>query len=507
VSNIRHILRLHTQKQTQAEIIVQTGIQRKVLKKYLDAFKSSGFRFEEINELSDKDLEELFSFQDDNIVGEKVEALYKYFPSIDRELRKRGVTIRLLWEEYIKKFPDGASLPHFKRHLFRWKSRITPTLRIEHKAGDKLYIDFAGESLAIRDRNTGQDKPVEVFVAILGSSQLTYTQAVMSQKKEDFIPACEDALHYYGGVPAAIVPDNLRSAVTKSNKYEPTINETFADFAEHYNTTILPARAYKPTDKALVEIAIRIIYQRIYAKIRNEIFYSLDDLNKAIAIALEDHNNLAVTGREISRRKHFEELERSTLLPLPKLRYEFKKQLFATVMNNGHICLIPDKHYYSVPYTFIGKRVKIMFTRYNVEIFCNYERIALHKRSYTAFRYTTDTEHLSPSHRFVSELTPDHLLKQAEEIHKDVRIYLHKILDNASHIEQGCRICLGILSFERKVGKERLIKACQRAMEFQIYSYKKIHKILEKGLDKQEEETEDLRMPAHENIRGANYYQ
>jgi transposase len=508
MSNIRHILRLYSRNQTQTEIVVQTGIQRKTLKKYIDFFKSSGLSFPEIDELSDKDIEELFAIPKDNLVNEKQQTLYKYFPTVDRELRRKGVTIQLLWEEYIKKHPDGVSQPHFKRHLFRWKSRIMPTMRQEHKAGDKLYIDFAGEKLSIVDKESGQVQPVEVFVAILGASQLTYVQAVMSQKKEDFIPACEDALHYYGGVPAAIVPDNLKSAVTKTSKYEPTINETFADFAEHYNTTILPARAYKPKDKALVENVIKIIYTRIYAKIRDMVFYSLQHLNNVIGLALEDHNNQILTGKDFSRRQRFEEMERTTLLSLPTLRYEFKKQLFATVMSFGHICLTTDKHYYSVPYSFINKKVKVMFTRYNVEIFYNYERIALHKRDYSITnKYTTDNEHLPASHRFVSELTADQFLKQADEIHKDVRLYIHKILDQASHPEQAYRVCIGVLGFATKVGNDRLIKACQRALEYKIYSYKNLRSILEKGLDKQtDDEDEELKMPPHDNIRGADYY-
>ncbi|MBA3665821.1 MAG: IS21 family transposase [Bacteroidetes bacterium] len=499
-------MRLHTQNQTQAEIIVQTGIPRNVLKKYIEMFKAGGLSFAEINELNDKDLEDLFAIQQEP-VSEKMQVLLKYFPLVDRELRKKGVTIQLLWEEYIIKHPDGVSQSHFKRHLFRWKSRITPSMRKEHKAGDKLYIDFAGEKLAFTDRQTGEVKQVEVFVAILGASQLTYVQAVMSQKKEDFIPACEDALHYYGGVPAAIVPDNLRSAVTKSHKYEPTINETFADFAEHYNTTILPARVYKPKDKALVEIAINIIYTRIYAKIRDQKFYSIDEINQAIWLALEEHNNQLLTGRDFTRRQKFEEIERQTLLPLPTLRYEFKKQLYATVATHGHVALTADKHYYSVPYRFIGKKVKVMYTRYNVEVFYNYERIALHKRLKTAYNYTTDKEHLDPKHRFVSELSPEKFMTLAEDIHKDVKLYIIKILNKNHHPEKAYRVCLGVLNFAKKAGNERLTKACQRAMSYDCYDYNSIQKILEKGLDQvDEEKTEEKQMPAHENIRGGDYY-
>ena len=505
--NIRHILRLHTQRQTMSEIIVQTGILRPVLKKYLKEFKESGLRFSEINELSDKDLEELFTKPEEDPVTEKLQTLFNLFPHFDRELKRNGVTKRLLWEEYISKHPDGVKNSQFKKYFADWKSRIIPSMRKEHIAGDKMYIDFAGEKLSIIDKNTGDAKPVEVFVAILGASQLTFVEAVMSQQKEDFIPACEDALHYFGGVPAAIVPDNLRSAVTKSDRYEPTINETFADFSEHYNTTILPARAYKPKDKALVEIVINIIYTRIYAKLRDIKFYSLEELNNAIAIALEEHNNQTVTGRNGSRREQFEQMERATLLPLPTLRYEFKKRFSATVLKHGHVSLSADKHYYSVHHSFIGKKVKVMYSRYNVEIFYNYERIALHKRLKSPYKYTTDKEHLPSAHRFVYELTADRLLMQADAIHKDVRLYISKILNKSRHQEQAYKVCLGVLCFAAKVGNDRLTKACQRALDCGSYNYRTIKKILESGIETSENLSENVKMPEHDNIRGKDYYQ
>lgn len=505
--NIRHILRLHTQNQTMSEIIVQTGIRRATLKKIISDFKESKLSFSEINELSDKDLEELFKKPVEDALSPRLQTLYSLFPQIDRELKKTGVTKALLWEEYRKKYPDPASSTAFHFHFKQWKSRKTPIMRQNHKAGDKLFIDFAGEKLIIKDKETGKEKPVEVFVAVLGASQLTYIEAVMTQRKEDFISACENALHFLGGVPAAIVPDNLRSAVTKSDKYEPTINETFADFAEHYNTAILPARAYRPTDKAVVENTIKIIYSRVYAKLRDQVFYSLEELNKAMAVSLEEHNNIIITGKNFSRRQKYEEVEKTALVPLPAMRYEFKKQLFATVGKNGHVALSPDKHYYSVPYTCIGKKVKILFTNYNVEIFDSYQRVAIHKRLQSPFRYTTDKEHLPPAHRFVAELEPERFLNMADEIHRDVKLYIGKILDLKQHPEQLYRICMGVLNLSRKYGNERLTKACQRSLIFGIYSYRIIKKILESGLDTLvEEHEEETEMPPHDNIRGGDYY-
>ena len=314
---IRQILRMHTQGYSKLQIAVQTSISRNTLKKYIKEFTSSKLTFDEISSLSDKDLEDLFVKPEDKPVNEKLQTLFNLFPAIDKELKKKGVTRLILWEEYKRNHPDGFGKSQFKHYYAQWKAQVNPTMRMEHKVGDKMYVDFAGDKLCIIDQQSGEIQPVEVFVAILGASQLTYVEAVMTQQKEDFIAACENAMYYCNGVPAAIVPDNLRSAVTKSSKYEPTINETFADFAEHYGTTILPARAYRPRDKALVENAVRIVYSRIYAKIRGTDYHSLEALNIAIRIALEEHNGAFLRGRSYSRRQQFDEIEKAALMPLP----------------------------------------------------------------------------------------------------------------------------------------------------------------------------------------------
>jgi transposase len=506
---IRQILRLQSQGLSKLQIAAQTGIARNTLKKYVKEFTSSGLSFEEINELSDKELEDLFVKPEDRPLNERLQILFSLFPAIEKELKRKGVTRQLLWKEYKTNHPDGVGLSQFKHYFSQWKAQVNPTMHMEHKAGDKLYVDFAGDKLEIINEQTGEVKPVEVFVAILGASQLTYVEAVMTQQKEDFIFACENALHYCGGVPAAIVPDNLKSAVSKSSKYEPTLNETFADFAEHYGTTILPARAYRPRDKALVENAVRIIYTRIYVKVKRQQYLTLQDLNTAILTALEEHNNAPLRGRNYSRRQQFDEVERNVLMPLPELRYELKKHQYATVAKNGHVGLSADKHYYSVPYRFIGKKVKLLYSRSSVEIFYNYERIALHERTKSAYRYTTEKDHMASTHRFVSEWTPERFTSWAAGIHEDVRLYVLKVLDRKQHPEQAYKSCMGILGFAKKVGNDRLIKACQRALGYGAYNYKTIQKILERELDLRDapDETDQLRMPFHDNIRGENYYQ
>lgn len=506
---IRQILRLHTQGYSKLTIASQTGVARNTLKKYIRSFTDSGLSFEEISCLSDKDLEDLFCVPEAKPANQKLVTLFNLFPAIDKELKKKGVTRYLLWERYHQEHPDGFGLSQFKHHYAQWKAQVNPVMRMEHKVGDKLYVDFAGDKLNITDPGTGEVTPVEVFVAILGASQLTYVEAVATQQKEDFVAACEHALHFYGGVPAAIVPDNLKSAVTKSSRYEPTLNETFADFAEHYGTTILPARAYRPRDKALVENAVRIMYSRVYVKVSAHVHHSLAELNAAILEALEAHNAAPLRGRDYSRRQQFEEVERTALTPLPPLKYELKKQFFATVARNGHVGLSPDKHYYSVPYRFIGKKVKLLYSRHTVEIYYNYERVALHRRAKSPYQYTTDKDHLASSHRFVSEWNPERFTDWAADIHEDVKLYILRVLDRKQHPEQAYKSCMGILSLARKVGGERLIKACQRALGYEAYNYKTILNILERELDLglAPEDADQLKMPLHDNIRGGHYYQ
>jgi transposase len=378
---------------------------------------------------------------------------------------------------------------------------------MNHKAGDKMFIDYAGKTLQIINRETGEVQEVQFFVAILGASQYTYAEASMSQKKEDFIASVENALQFFKGVPAAIVPDNLKSAVIKSNKYEPTLNDTFLDFAEHYATTILPARAYKPRDKSLAEGAVKILYQRIYPTLRGKDFYTLKELNQAIWKELEAHNNKLLTGRKLSRLQLFLEDEKDQLSALPLERYEIKQLSFATVMQNGHVLLGKDKHYYSVPYQYIRKKVKLVYTSNKVEVYYKYNRIALHQRNMRPYNYTTVTEHLASAHQFITEWTPQRFINWAESISDGVKEFIVNLLENKQHPEQAYKSCMGVLSYAKKVGNERLTNACKRATEHQIYNYKFIQNILQKGLDKLKDEPEnEPQLPFHENIRGKEYY-
>ena len=508
---IRLILRLHDQGVSRHQIAARSGTARNTLKKYLAAYVASGLTPEAIAQCSDKELEELFVAPQHSPVNERLQQLTHHFPSVEKELKKKGVTLLTCWEQYRAMHPDGLGKSQFKHYFAQWKGRQNPTMNQQHKAGDKCYIDFAGEKLSYTDGDTGEVIATEVFVAILGASQLTYVEAVRSQQKEDFISACQNALHFFGGVPAALVPDNLKSAVTKSSRYEPTLNETFADFAAHYATVVLPARAYRPRDKALVEGAVRIAYTRIYVPVRKAAYTTLEALNAAISEALEAYNNQKRSNRPYSRRQLFEEVERCALAPLPQFPYHCKKQHYATVAKNGHVGLSEDKHYYSVPYRFIGRKVKLLYSVQSVEIFFNYERIALHHRSRRPYQYTTDAAHMASTHRFVAEWSPEFFTAWGHRVAEEVGRYLEGVLRTRPHPEQAYKACVGILSLAKKVGEPRLINACKRGNSYERYSYSTIERILDLWLDGRDAEEEVFNearpMPGHNNIRGGGYYE
>lgn len=508
MAKIRQILRYFSQGKSKLQIAELTGTSRNTLKKYIHRFHQEALSLEQIELMSDHELEILFGQAPVSKIDKRYEDLLKILPLLEKEMKRKGMTLQKIWEQYILEHPDGYLKSQFHYHYSEYVKRPEPVMRIQHKAGDKVYIDFAGDKLPLVDEHTGEIKETEVFIAILGCSQLTYVEAVSSQKKEDLIKACENALHYFGGAPLAVVPDNLKSAVTKSSRYEPVINEAFAGFAEHYSMAVLPARAYKPRDKALVEGMVKIVYRRIYTALAQQMHHSLESLNHAIQIALEQLNNASFKGKDYSRRQQFEDVEKASLQVLPLQKYENRLQSVVTVMKNGHVCLGIDKHYYSVPYHYIGKKVKILFNTSDVEIYCRYECIASHARDQRKYQYTTLPEHLASAHRYVTDWTPEHFIEQGHAIHADVAAYLCKVLEHKQHPEQAYKSCSGILNLARKAGKDRLTNACRRAEHYGIYNYPIIMEILDRKMDLfKEEESPDSSMPEHDNIRGENYYQ
>lgn len=508
MSKLKQIIKLYCQNMGKKSIAQRLGISKNTVKAYIEVFKSLKTSWAELSALSDHEFDKLFHPERAVDPPEKMKVLYAFFPYAEKKLRQRGMTISLLWEEYFKQNPSGYHATHFYNLFKAYRRRVSPSMHMDHKAGDKMYVDFTGEKLSIVDADTAEIKSLEVFVAVLGASQYTYVEAVESQTVEDFISCCENALHFFGGAPSAIVPDNLKSAVIKSSRYEPTINTNFERFADHYSMSVIPARAYKPKDKSLVEGAVKIIYTRIFTRLSEDHYTSTESLNQAILPFLQDHNARAFKGRTYSRLEQFEEMEKPALQPLPDKRFEMRKQLDLTVMKNGHVHLSTDKHYYSVPYSYIGKKVRLLYSKSFVEVYHRHELIASHPRIKSPHNYTTDPAHMASQHQFVSDWSPDYFLKLAREISPDVELYISQVLIKKNHPEQAYKSCHGILNYAKRVGKERLIRACQRAHSYGLYHYQIIENILQRGLDQYDDDSQpDLQFTPHENIRGENYYQ
>lgn len=511
MSKVRNIIRLYTEGVSKQSIGERTGLPRNSVKKYIRLFLASDKSPQAIEQMSDTELELMFMdmaprshIEDD----QRYKELLEFFPIMEKALRSHENSKEKLWRQYFALHPEGYRASQFRHYYLRWLKVRNPVMHMEHKSGEKMYVDYAGKKLQVLDPESGNPVDVEVFVAILGASQLTYVEATYSQQKEDFITSCENSLHFFGGVPNAIVTDNLKSAVTRSNRYEPTLNEAFRDFVSFYTMAALPAAPYRPTYKALVEGAVKIIYRTIYSIVKERVYSSLELLNQAIKTALEEHNDRLLQNRPYSRRQLFEETERGLLNPLPSRRYELKHRAIVTVMKNNYVSLAEDKHYYSIPYRHIGRKVTLLYSQEDVEVYHRYERIAVHKRDRRPYGYTTVKEHLASQHRYMSDWNPDKFIERAELIGPETKEYIIRLLDTRQHPEQTYKSCQGVLSFAMRVGKERLNNACRRAIQYGDYGYQTIRAILERGLDhnKDDNQDDDRSLPPHDNVRGPDYY-
>lgn len=506
MSRVKQIIKLHCQGIGKKKIGERLGMSRNTVKNYVEQFYKLRVPWDELVKVSDYELNKLFHPADEILLNEKIRQLYEFYPVMEKQLRRRGMTVLKQFGEFKKLHPDSYGETSFYHYYNLWRRKVSPSMHMEHKAGDKMFVDFAGSTLPYVDTDTGEIKQAQVFVAILGWSQYSYVEAMQSQTAEEFIAACQNAIHHFGGSPLAIVPDNLKSAVVKANNYEPVVNENFKSFTEHYGIAILPARSRKPKDKPLVEGMVKICYQQIYTNLPEHAIMPLKDLNAEIRKHLVTLNASTLTGKECSRTDQWQ-LEAPALQPLAETLYEMRQLRQATVMKNGHVYLPEDQHYYSVPYELIGKKLKMQYSRSVVVLYLNYELVATHKRIRSPHNYTTDPAHMPAQHRFVTEWSPSFFLAKAKEIDPIVEYFISQVLARKQHPEQAYKACMGILSFGKRVGNMRLIKACKRAHEIGYYNYKIIDDILTKNLDRYEEDPQTERMPVHENIRGGDYYQ
>jgi transposase len=421
------------------------------------------------------------------------------------ELRKKGVTLRLLWVEYREAHPDGYGYSQFCALYREWAKHLKPSMRLTHKAGEKVFVDYAGQTVPIVDPHTGEVHQAQIFVGVLGASNYTYAEAHESQELVNWIGGHVRMFSFFGGVPEIIVPDNLKAGVKHPCRYEPDLNPTYQDLAEHYGTAVIPTRVRKPKDKAKVEVGVQVVERWILARLRNHTFFSLADLNQAIRELLPELNTRPMEHLGRSRRELFEALDQAALKPLPELAYEFAIWKDARVNIDYHVEF--DKHYYSVPHTLIHQAVEVRATQATVEIFFNKRRIASHRRCNVPGRHTTVSEHMPSAHQKYLEWSPERLVRWAQTTGPHTARVVQALLDSRKHPQQAYRSCLGLLRLANHYGQERLEAACRRALPAGIHSYQGVKNILDAKLDQFELEESAAVVPqAHENIRGQTYY-
>lgn len=464
-----------------------------------------GLQWEDIAALDDAALESKLATKTPK--GQADRALPD-FAVIDIERRRPGVTLRLLHLEYLETNPDGYQYTQFCQHYRDWLSRNKRSMRQNHKAGDKLFVDYSGKRPHFVDPATGEIIECELFVAVLGASNYTYAEATRSQQIPDWIGSHIHALEYFGGATKVIVCDQLRSGVSTPDRYDPAIQRSYERMAAHYDTAVVPARPRKPKDKAKVEVGVQVVQRWILARLRNRTFFSLGELNVAIRELLENLNHRVMRRFGASRRELFDRLDRDVLKPLPVDRYVHADWQGARVNIDYHVEF--DRHFYSVPHRLVHERVEICATATTIEVFRNGVRIASHVRSRTAHHHTTVAEHMPVAHREHAEWTPSRLVAWAEKVGPSSAALVRAILESRPHPEHGYRSCLGILRLAQRYGDERLERACARAHAAGARSYRHVNEILVRQLDKlplpEADEGTSAKAIEHKNVRGPNYY-
>jgi transposase len=504
---VREIIRLKLAGVSGHEIARRVGVAPSTVRLTLHRVAAAGLGWPLPAELTDAVLEDrLFT-----TVGTKQGHRRQAEPDwarIHRELKRKHVTLAILWDEYIEEQPEGYRYSRFCELYRGWEQQLSVTMRQTHAGGDKLFVDYAGDTVPVTvDRLTGEIRAAQIFVAVMGASNFTYAEATWTQGLGDWIGAHTRAFAAIGGVPSLLVPDNTKVAVIKACLYEPQVNRSYAELAAHYKCAVLPARPRRPRDKAKVEAGVLIIERWLLGRLRHRRFYSLSELNLAISDLLRQLNETRVLRRlGATRRQLLEELDRPHLKPLPTEPYALAEWRVRRVGIDYHVEL--DKHFYSVPYRFARAEVEARLTARTVEIFLKGERIAVHLRGSGNGRHTTVPEHMPSSHRRYAGWTIERIREDAARIGPATAALCEQILEHRPHPEQGFRACLGIVRLARPFGAARLDAACARAIEIGTLSYRSVRSILDHKLDRHDapKPAADNARILHPNIRGPRYY-
>jgi len=502
---IREILRLkYDFKLTFGQIATSCGIGRTTVSDYLKRFEASSLGWPLSPDIDDIKLEKLlFPSVQLTLSPDRAGIDWQY---IHCELRRKSVTLMLLWQEYKAQNSDGYQYSQFC-HLYRqWIGRVDPVMRQVHRAGEKMFVDYAGQTVAIYDPSSKQSREAQIFIAVLGASNYTYAEATWTQTLPDWIASHCRVYAYIGGVPEVTVPDNLKSGVKDPCFYEPDINPTYLDMAQHYGTAVIPARVAKPKDKAKVETGVLIVERWILARLRNHQFFSLQQLNEVISDLLPDLNQKPFQKLPGSRQSTFLAVDKPALKPLPQTPYEFAEWKKARVNVDYHIEV--DGHYYSVPYKLIKKQIDVRITNRTIECIYNNRRVASHIRDYRKGWHTTVKAHMPKSHQKMAEWTPDRFIRWSQKIGLQTTQLIMSVLSSRPHPQQGFRTALGILRLAKSYGDHRLEAACKRALVIGSTSYRSVASILKHSLDQKPiaESERDNPTIMHTNVRGSQYY-
>ncbi len=502
---LKKILRLSDQGLSHRQIAQSSGVARRTVSNYLARFARSDLSWPLPDEMTESELEQKL-FPPRPASRSTEERAVPDWQLVHRELKRKAVTLQLLWQEYREQHPTGYEYAWFCRHYRVWKGKLDVSMRQDHKAGEKLFVDYAGMAIAVNDPKTGEVRDAQLFVATLGASSYTYVEATWTQGLEDWVESHMRCFEFLGGVPELLVPDNLKSAVTRPHRYDPDVNQSYEDMARHYGTTVIPARVRRPKDKSKVEISVCVTERWILAALRNREFLSLSELNAVIKEKLEGLNNRPFKKLAGCRRSHFEQLDQPALKPLPARPHEFTEWAKVRVRMDYHVTF--EKHHYSVPYALAGRQLDVRATKRIVECLHRGERVASHRRSPGQGGHTTAPEHMPESHRKYGDWSPHRMSQWARKQGPETQTCIEEIMATSNHPQQALRACQGILRLGETYGKERLEAACRRALHFKTIRYRSVESILKHRLDEQSLEPEQASdLPAdHDNVRGADYY-
>ena len=500
---IREVLRLRWEAGlSQREVAVSCRLGRSTVHDYLLRAEAAGLRWPLPAELDEEALERLlFPPPAPSVVRRP----RPEWPTVHQELRRKGMTLGLLWQEYRELHPDGYAYSQFCELYHRWEGALEPVLRQHYVAGERLFVDYCGQTVPVMDRRGGETREAQIFVAVLGASNYTYIEATWTQGLPDWIGAHRRCFEFLGGVPTLIIPDNVKSGVTSPCFYDPDVNRTYQKLAEHYATAVLPARVRRPRDKAKAETGVQGVERWILARLRGRRFFSLLELNEPLWELLRDYNRRPFQKLEGCRESLFLALDRPALKPLPALPYEYAEWKQARVSIDYHVEV--DRHYYSVPHPLIHAQVEVCLSARTVEILHRGQRVASHLRSFVRGGHTTLLEHMPRHHREYVEWSPGRLVRWAQQTGPSTAAVIEHILASRAHPVQGYRACLGVLRLSTQHSAARLEAACGRALLLQALTYKSIKSILTHGLENQPLPTPTPQTPIrHAHIRGADYY-